>query len=334
MKIAMVMAGDEEGGLEKHVEELVAGLAERGHEVTWIAHPKYANRVRNGARFEPVDLSRSRRHPLALWTLWRALRRNQPDIIHSHGGKALAMTSSVRPYLRSAAVTTVHGRKKRHRGLSRTDAVISPNRQLSTDVSNAEIHIVYHGIQPRLVSADRSAVPSGQAGPAPWLAVGRLVQEKGFDVLIKAMTLVPGNLQIAGEGPERRALEAQIRELGLEERVLLLGHRDDIAELMQQCQGLVISSRREGFSYVFAEALFNRCPVVSTDVPIPNEVLPPNLICPADNVDALAELMNRFRPDPALIDSLFVYAATHLTLDSMLDNTLAVYQSVLDRRAS
>ena len=333
MKIAMVMAGDEEGGLEKHVEELVAGLAGRGHDVTWIAHPKYAARVRGGARFAAVDLSRSRRNPLALWSLSRALGRIKPDIVHCHGGKALAMTGSVKPWLDVPAVTTVHGRKKRHRGLARMDAVISPNRHLGTGLDSPDLHVVYHGIQPPPAT---TGAPRRMHPPAPedWLAVGRLVPEKGFDILIEAMALVPGTLRIAGDGPERQALERRIRKLGLAERVTLLGHRTDIPELMQQCHGLVIASRREGFSYVFAEALFSRCPVLSTDVPIPNEVLPPHLICPPEDAAALAELMNRFRADAGLIDSLAQYAATHLTLDSMLDNTLAVYQSVLQRRAA
>ncbi|HET8850295.1 MAG TPA: glycosyltransferase [Marinobacter sp.] len=332
MRIAMVMAGNEEGGLEKHVEELVNGLAGRGHEVFWIAHGKYADRVRGGALFVPIDMSRSRRHPLALFQLWRALRRIRPDIIHSHGGKALAMTSSLHSGLHAATITTVHGIKKRHAGITRADAVISPNRQLGAAIKHPAIHVVYHGILYQTAPAGSASVTSD--GPAFWLAVGRLVREKGFDVLIRAMADVPGRLLIAGDGPERGNLETLARNHGLADRVTLLGHRDDIPELMRQCQALVIASRREGFSYVFAEALFNRCPVVSTNVPIPNEVLPPHRICPVDDAAALEALMNGLRPDPALTESLYQYARAHLTLDSMLDNTLAVYETTLQRRAS
>ena len=330
MRIAMVMAGNEEGGLEKHVEELVAGLAERGHDVVWIAHPKYADRAHQNARFEPVDLARSRKNPLVLWQLWRVLNRLLPDVIHTHGGKALAMVSTLEPWLRPAMVTTLHGRKKRHKGLTKTDGVIAPSRHLASSIDHCNVHVIHHGIQPPVntQTADRQPAPTMTDGPL-WLAVGRLVEEKAFDTLTVAMAKAPGTLWIAGEGPERRGLERQIARLGLEDRVILLGHRSDVPALMQQCHCLVISSRREGFSYVFAEALFNRCPVISTDVPIPNEVLPPHLICPTDKAAELAGLMKRFKPDPELVDSLAGFAATHLTLDSMVDGTLKVYEKVL-----
>ena len=60
MHICMVMAGDEEGGLEKHVVELANGLAQAGQKVTLIAHEKYAERV-SGVEFKALDLSKSRK---------------------------------------------------------------------------------------------------------------------------------------------------------------------------------------------------------------------------------------------------------------------------------
>lgn len=334
MKIAMVMAGNEEGGLEKHVEDLVAGLADRGHEVTWVAHPKYAGRVGKNSQFKAVDLTRSRRNPLALWALWRALRKLKPDVIHSHGGKALAMVGTLHRWLNIATITTIHGQKKRHKGISAVDAAIVPSRYHASRISCCQVHVVYHGIRqmPKAPPASPRANPSLPTDSTSWLAVGRLVREKGFDTLVDAMTAVPGTLRIAGEGPEHQGLEHQIARLGLAHRVILLGHRNDVPALLEQCDGLVIASRREGFSYVFAEALFSRCQVISTDVPIANEVLPPHLICPTDDAAALANLMNSFRPDRELVDSLAEFAATHLTVDSMVDGTLSVYEKVLAGR--
>jgi glycosyltransferase involved in cell wall biosynthesis len=338
MKIVMVMAGNEEGGLEKHVEELVAGLADRGHEVTWIAHPKYADRVRGNARFEAVDLTRSRRNPLALLQLWRILNRLQPDVVHAQANKALAMVSIIVPFLQSRIVITIHNEKKRHAGIHRADAVIAVSKQIKRKIRHPNTNITYNGLKVDKDSLKNKYVT--KASPRThndhniiWLGIGRLVEAKGFDILVTAMTRAPGSLWIAGEGPEREGLERQIARLGLTQRVSLLGHREDIPTLLKQCHSLVIASRREGFSYVFAEALFNRCPVISTNVPIPNEVLPHHLICPTDDATALANLMIGFRPDPGLIDSLADFAARHLTLDSMVDGTLNVYEEVLAGRA-
>ncbi len=64
MKITLVMASDEEGGLEKHVLELAAGLSQ-AHEVSLIAHQKYQSQVESSVNFVAFDMSGSRYNP---WT--------------------------------------------------------------------------------------------------------------------------------------------------------------------------------------------------------------------------------------------------------------------------
>lgn len=63
--------------------------------------------------------------------------------------------------------------------------------------------------------------------------------------------------------------------------------------LMQQADFLVISSRNEGGPYTLAEALLVHCPVISTDVGMVAEVLPAELICPANDVTALHDLIQQ-----------------------------------------
>ncbi len=336
MRIAIVMAGNEEGGLEKHVEELVNGLARAGQDVTWVAHPKYAERAPTPARFAAVDLTRSRTSPTALFRLWRTLKTLQPDVIHVHGGKALAMVATLRPWLDSRLVATVHGLKKRNRGLSRADRVIAVSQHLARHLDHPHVQVIYNGVSQEAAASGEQdwacggAAPSTRQRPA-WLAVGRLVEEKGFDILIKAFASVPGSLWIAGDGPLHDLLRTQIERQGDEDRIELLGHRDDVPQLMHDCDALVISSRREGFSYVFAEALVHQCPVVSTDVPIANEVLPADLICPTNDPEALAQLMRNFSPNRETVKSLADFARSHLSLDAMLGQTTAVYRNALSQ---
>ncbi|MFH4377113.1 glycosyltransferase, partial [Acinetobacter baumannii] len=78
MHICMVMAGDEEGGLEKHVVELANGLAQAGQKVTLIAHEKYAERV-SGVEFKALDLSKSRKNPILLWQLYQTIKATHAD---------------------------------------------------------------------------------------------------------------------------------------------------------------------------------------------------------------------------------------------------------------
>ena len=111
------------------------------------------------------------------------------------------------------------------------------------------------------------------------LAVGRLVPQKGFDILINAFSLawetgIRQTLVIVGEGKERPVLEKLIAELGLKDRVMLAGFQANPYSWMKNADMFVSSSRFEGFCRVLAEAQTVGTPVVSTDCPEgPAEVL-------------------------------------------------------------
>ncbi len=101
-------------------------------------------------------------------------------------------------------------------------------------------------------------------------ALGRLSPEKGFDLLIPVCARlkedgIPFRLQILGEGPERSALEALIRENHLEDQVTLMGFQSNPYPCMNAADVIVCSSRYEGFSTVVTEALILGRPIVTTD---------------------------------------------------------------------
>jgi glycosyltransferase involved in cell wall biosynthesis len=100
------------------------------------------------------------------------------------------------------------------------------------------------------------------------LAVGRLSEEKGFDCLMRAFSLVraehPGlNLVILGEGRDRAKLESLRAELELNDCVLMPGHRAAAAWL-QKASVFVLASRYEGFPNALAEAMAAGLPIVAT----------------------------------------------------------------------
>ncbi len=100
------------------------------------------------------------------------------------------------------------------------------------------------------------------------LGVGRLEPQKRWDRLIAALPLLADRtipLVVLGEGSERGAIEAQIRALGLEGRVLLLGHSSDPLPVMARATVLALTSDYEGVPGVLREALSVGTPVVSTD---------------------------------------------------------------------
>lgn len=101
-------------------------------------------------------------------------------------------------------------------------------------------------------------------------AIGRLVPQKGFDVLLDAFARVAHkdhHLVILGEGGLRKELVEQAESLGVADRVHLPGFLTNASEVLAQAELFVLSSRWEGFGNVLVEALALGVPVVSTDCP-------------------------------------------------------------------
>ena len=103
------------------------------------------------------------------------------------------------------------------------------------------------------------------------LAVGRIEYPKAFDTLVDAVSRLPEHVRLAIVGhprshPDVRALKAMIDTTGMHDRVLLLGERQDIPQLMASADVLCVSSRYEGTSGVALEAMAAGLAIVATDV--------------------------------------------------------------------
>lgn len=141
------------------------------------------------------------------------------------------------------------------------------------------------------------------------LGVGRLDRQKGFDLLLLAFArsgLVNKGvgLTILGEGPERRALEALARELGVADAVDMPGVVPDPERWMAQATVFVLPSRYEGFPNALLEAMAMGCPVIAADCDSgPREIIrhgENGWLVPVEDVEALAQALRQFFEDAAL----------------------------------
>jgi glycosyltransferase involved in cell wall biosynthesis len=167
----------------------------------------------------------------------------------------------------------------------------------------------------RDVEARLEVIPNGVDLPTPVatsggrvLSIGRLIPEKGMDVVIDAVTGIQGLLTIAGEGPERGQLEARARGHALDCRFegFVTGPR--LEELFQQSACLVLASRKgEGLPNVVLEAFAHAIPVVATDVAGTRDLVQHDvngLLCPPNDPRALREALARLTHERGLADRL------------------------------
>jgi glycosyltransferase involved in cell wall biosynthesis len=143
-------------------------------------------------------------------------------------------------------------------------------------------------------------------------AVGRLSPEKGFDVLIRAVGLLVSSgadvdLAIAGDGDDQARLTGLIADLGLSDRVRLLGYRSDARQLYEAFDVFALSSYREGLPNVVLEAMALETPVVATAIAgVPRVISDQQngLLVPAGDVAALAGALGRVLGDVVLAQRL------------------------------
>ena len=180
-----------------------------------------------------------------------------------------------------------------------TDRVV----EWATTVTDGQrVHVIPNPV-PLPVTAARPAEPP------TIVAAGRLVHQKGFDVLIEALggidraLLGPWQLEICGEGEARRELEAQIDNLGLRDRVHLAGSVRDLDAHLERASIFAFPSRFEGFPNALTEAMAWGLPVVASDCPTgPRELIDDGVsgrLVPVDDPKALAGALTALIESPA-----------------------------------
>lgn len=343
LKIVQVMASSNGvvGGVEKHTVELCNALAVT-HEVHLIADASYVNYVDSNVIFHAINFKQSRFNPFLYIQLFYIINQIQPQIIHAQAGKAASLLRWFKWLFRHIVfVATVHGTKKSVRAYAAMDGVIAVSTQLAAPFAADKVRVIYNGskpaptLKPNQKQQLKYQLLQGQNEPL-LMAVGRLAPVKAFDVLLRAFVGVDARLVIVGDGDERQNLEQLCEQLGLSKKVLFLGHRQDVGQLLQVADLCVISSHREGFPLVMVEALQSGCLVVSTEVSGVKEWLSPTLLVPPNDVEGLHRLLcATLARLPSLCANylpIFLRAQQELTIEGMTQRTEDFYHDLLEEQ--
>ena len=317
---------------------LMRAIRARGHEVIGVcADGRFLETPRNeGFRIEALGLERNASlvaHWRAFRQLLRLFRAERPDLVHAHmpiSGFLARMAAWWAGVPRIAYTghgfwfnfpgswpRSVVGFAMEWLAARVTGTFLTVSEAEAHDARRLHIHsgaiAVGNGRDPTRFRPDpvarlRIRAALGVAdGQVVVLAVSRLIWHKGYPELAAAMRTVPhAALWVAGErltsdrGPDMTAL---LRDAGLGARLQLLGHRDDVADLMAAADIFVLPSRFEGLPMSVIEAMLTGLPVIASDVRGPAEQVVPEatgLLVPPGDASALAAALQRLVADPAL----------------------------------
>lgn len=337
MRICQLLLSRGQGGLEKHVRELAIQLNTDGHEVVVVADRRFLMTLPAGIERHAIPTHLSRFNPFLLLATLTVLRKINADIIHAQANKAATLLSTLKPWIKTTTIGTLHNIKRQLKSYKKLDHIITVSQHLANGFDK-NVSVVYNGIGEIQTHSRDIRQEFDLPLHLPVLcAVGRLVQAKGFDMLLEAICDLPVSLLIIGEGPQRHALETTIKTLPATTQCRLLGQRDDVTSLMAASDAVLITSRREGFSYVFNEAVLSSSRILATDVPVANEVLPKALITPIADAKAFRERLQALLADlfhwSALMQTPQRTASQSMTLEAMSENTFNVYQFLISQQA-
>ncbi len=243
-----------------------------------------------------------------LFILWRTVRKEKIQIIHSHHRMAAMYGRLVSALTGVKTVYTAHSVFFDKAGLTRFalagSAVVAVGdgvRHNLTDffgIGESEITTIYNSIKIVLtgVGDPRIEALKGE-GKIIVGTIGRIVKQKGMDVFIKAIDICRHrnpNLVgvIVGDGEERVAMETLSNQLGAQNHIVFLGFKNNILDIIRQLDFAVSASQREGLPLTPIEVFSQGKTMIATDISGSNEIVQDGvngILVEKDNVGQLAE---------------------------------------------
>jgi glycosyltransferase involved in cell wall biosynthesis len=288
--------------------------------------------------------------------LSKTIREESPDVFHAHlcwtlrcsGGLAAAALARVPAVI---ATQQLFSEIRDPRGVLRqrviaagVDRYIAVSSDMARRLGSTplfpekKIRIIPNAVRAETFALARREAPGSPGDGMPVvLTLARLDRQKGLPVLLEAASRVPeARFLVAGEGPERPMLEAEIRRLELGGRVTLLGHRDDVPRLLADCDLFVLPSLYEGLPVSVLEAMAAGRPVVATAIGGTDEAVvdgETGLLVAPGNAEALAKKIREVLADPVLArrlgDAGRQRVVREFSAESMVRQVTNLYEELL-----
>ena len=349
MQVVLATTATGTGGVWRHLMDLAEGLGARGWEVE-IGLPDSAGDLR-------------RRSTAAGFGVCGVLPRSRPDVWHLHLGNtydpsalgavavARARASSVLltehlprsdasdPGARRGTDRATPGARAAKTAFKRTQYALC-DRVVCVSEASHRFVLDRYGVAPGKVVTVPNGVgpapaPAGwPEGPPRFVAIGSVIVQKGFDVLVEAAAeaQAPWSVDVVGDGPHLPDLRARADWLGVPVR--FLGHRDDVGTVLAGATALVVPSRWEASSYVAMEAMQAGRAVVASRVDALPEIVEDGLtglLVEPEDARALARALDRLAGDRARAETMGKEGYRRVAgfrLDAMVDGLVDLYRDI------
>jgi glycosyltransferase involved in cell wall biosynthesis len=364
--VQLITRMDEPGGAQIHVRDLSIRLKSSGHEVILLSGseaPVFPELLEHGIMHTRIHHLFRDIHILkdikSLIGLRRLLKEIQPDLLAIHSSKAGLIGRMAGWSLGLPTVFTAHGwsftegisSKKRwiYSKIEKFAGVISTGI-ISVSQYDGRLAVQHKVIPPHKMKVIQNGVPDIEASkwaspdntPVSMIMVARFAQPKDHRTLLDVlsqMNTTEWKIRFVGDGPLKIEIEDEVKKLGLSDRVLFCGNRDDVSEILADSQIFILISNWEGLPLSVLEAMRSGLPVIASHVGGIGELVvdgKTGFLIEKGDKEGLKEKISQLMAQPVLRKQMGLcgrkHYLEHFTFEKMVNETLAFYQSVINKK--
>ncbi|MDA3802482.1 MAG: glycosyltransferase [Patescibacteria group bacterium] len=288
IKIDYVIPTLDRGGAERFFVDLVKNLDRNKYEPRLVLYKRGGDWTKEliAYNIDFVILKKEKKISVSNFiSLYKTIKKRKPDIVHTQlGGDIYGVLAAKLARVKNIVTTEVNTNQDesyiynlvKRFTLSFVSWVVAVSNAVSSDIRKRyklnpnKVIVIYNGIDLEKFSPseEKNLLEHNKRKSFVFGSVGRLTEQKGYKYLIKAFSKIKSKrvkLHIAGEGHLKDELEEEIKKLGLEKRVKLVGHVNS-AKFLKEIDAFVLPSLWEGMGIVLVEAALSGVPIIASKV--------------------------------------------------------------------